>query len=132
MTLYSSKTHGEESLPQKIRIYPLESLEAREKAKNRFFCPFRLLREYAAFRGGIDSDNEPFFIFRNKIEILPQHVRSTLRLALKSLGLDPMMYNTHSLRSGRSCDMFRAKASIAEIKEKGRWKSSTVYRYLQQ
>ena len=36
VTLYSSKTHGQESLPQKIRNYPLDSLHAREIAKNRF------------------------------------------------------------------------------------------------
>ena len=106
--LYSSKTHSKESLPQKIRISALDSVRACQIAKRRFFCPFKLIRNYAAVRGGFNTDVEPFFIFSDGVRLLPRHVRSVLRTMLSALNLDPMLYNTHSLRAGRSCDMFKA------------------------
>ena len=45
----------------------------------------------------------------------PEHVRTVLREAIKALGLDPLLYDTHSLRIGRASDMFnKFKFSVEE------------------
>ena len=44
MVLYSSKTHGIESRPKKIKIQERESKTVLKS--NCFFCPFRLMRDY--------------------------------------------------------------------------------------
>ena len=99
--LYSSKTHSKESLPQKIKISSLISTEYLPQFREpRFFCPFATLRSYMQYRGAVDSETEHFFVFPGKLQILPSHVRSTLRNILRTLNLEPLAYNTHSFRIG--------------------------------
>ena len=132
--LYSSKTHGRESHPQRIIISSLSETSYAQKVKQipRFFCPFATLRTYLACRGRYDSNQEHFFIFRNGLQIYPRHVRTTSRKILEILNLDPLAYNTHSFRIGRSCDMFKAGANLDFLKAAGRWRSNAVYKYLRQ
>ena len=47
--LYSSKAHGKESRPQKIKI---KEIEGGNKC-GKIFCPFVLMREYMKYREGI-------------------------------------------------------------------------------
>ena len=126
--LYSSKTLTEGGVPHKIKITGTDNLMA--PAALKFFCPFLLIRQFIEFRGGYLTDEEQFFVFKDGTPIHHGHVRSTLRSMIKKLGLNPLVYNTHSLRTGRSVDMLRCSASIDEIKRAGRWKSSAVFRYL--
>ena len=128
LVLYSSKTHDVSSRPQEIKI--TSNKQAGDKRTQRFFCLFKLIREYMKRRGSYDSDQEHFFIFRDKTKITETHVREVMRLALSHIGLDPKVYCTHSLRIGRSPDMAKMGYSIDQIKRAGRWKSNTVYRYL--
>ena len=132
--LYTSKTHGKESLPQKIVISSLAEtpFTGRINYSTRFFCPFSVLRRYFHCRDGFDYDNEHFFVFKDRLQILPRHVRLTLRQILQLLGLDPLAYNTHSFRIGRSCDMFKSGVDLEYIKAVGRWRSIAVYKYLKQ
>ena len=44
--LYSSKTHDKNALPQKIKI------TGNGKETRKFFCPFKLIKEYTTLRGG--------------------------------------------------------------------------------
>ena len=70
--LYTSKTHGWESRPQKVKITAVDN-------KNQgFFCPFRMARNYLQIRGGYDDVNEPFFVFRDKSPVTPYQVRTVL------------------------------------------------------
>ena len=54
--LITSKMHGEESRPQEIKILAREPTGK----KNRFFCPFKLLRNYMKVHGNYMADNEKF------------------------------------------------------------------------
>ena len=62
--LYSSKTHGKELHPQKVKIS--EIAEECKKSK-RFFCPFRLARTYLNLRGNFADVGEQFFTFTRHI-----------------------------------------------------------------
>ena len=129
MILYSSKTHGKNNLPQKIKITALPGKE-HFLGRTRMFCPFDLVRQYAAIRGPVDDDTEHFFVFKGKITIMAKHVRTTLRSLLSQLNLDPLLYNTQSFRGGRACDMLKSQMSIEVIKSAGRWQSNAIYKYL--
>ena len=129
IVLYSSKTHRQESLPQKIRIEALN--DNNDFHKYRFFCPFAVTRNFLSMRGGYKEDTEPLFIFRDGESVQPEHVRTLLREALEKLNLDPLLYGFHSLRAGRTCDLaHKMHVSIEEIKEAGRWRSNAFYKYL--
>ena len=130
IVLCSSKTHGKNSLPQKIKITAVsDSFEM----SNLYFCPFKLTRQYVAIRGTFDSDDEHFFLFNRKIVIQPANVRAVLCSLLADLNLNPLLYNTQSFRAGRVVDMLKSGLySLEEIKVAGRWKSSIVYQYLKQ
>ena len=127
--LRSSKTHGTGNKPQEIKIMANES--AGQRLKNvRYFCPFTLSREYLAIRGNYVNDFDPFFVFRDWQPVKAAHVRGVLRKATSALGLNATLYNTHSLRSGRSIDLLKAGKTLSEVKSAGRWKSNVVYRYI--
>ena len=131
--LHSSKTHGKESRLQKIKIHAFGNADTREKVKFRLFCPFKAMRHYLYVRGPFETTAEALFIFRDGKAVTPEHVRNILRDRIKSLNLDPMLYDTHSLRIGRASDMFnKFNFSVEEIKQKGRWSSNAVYKYLRQ
>ena len=117
--LYSSKTHGRESFPQKIKIEG-----SCMRVTNSFFCPFKLLRSYLQARGDYATETEEFFIFRDRSPVQPENVRSTLRRALKNLGLRPELYNTHSFRIGKATEMMSANYTLSEIMRAGRWRST--------
>ena len=130
--LYTSKTHGKESYPQKIGISSESNLELASGLKRTtFFCLIRLVKNYRNMRGGYDDYNEPFFIFRGKIPVLPQHARKVLKLCLRRVGLDEKLYDFHSLRAGCCVDLIKHyHYSIKEVKHIGRWKSNAIYRYI--
>ena len=135
--LYTSKTHGYESRPQKIKIrasesYPCNQFIHSTKAHRitRFFCPFQISREYLTVRGNYSCDTEPFFVLRDHTPITPNLVRNTLSKMLRNLNLNPKNYNSHSFRIGRTGDMLKLGYSIEEIKLAGRWKSNVVYKYI--
>ena len=128
LVLYSSKTHGQESRPQKIKISAVPTKAVARS--NRLFCPFRTVIKYMNFRGPYLDDNEPFFVFKDRLKVKPYQVRTTLRLLLSRLGLDESLYDVHSFRIGRTSDLEKFGYSIDQIKSMGRWKSNAVYRYL--
>ena len=127
IVLHTSKTHGRESFPQKIKIKAASNSEIVE----RFFCPFKLMRKYLSTRGGYRDDSEQFFIFRDRSPVKAEQVRKVLRDLLTKLGLQATLYNTHSFRIGKATEMLAAHFSISEIMRAGRWRTpSTVLKYL--
>ena len=127
IVLYSSKTHGKESRPQKVKI---SASHTNSNRNDKFFCPFRIVTNYMKIRGDYITDNEPFFIFSDRNPVRSYNVRNLLRELLEILNLDSNLYDVHSFRGGRTSDLAKFGYSIDRIKTMGRWKSSAVYRYL--
>ena len=111
--LRSSKTHGRESYPQKVKI------TAHPDHFQWFFCLFQTARRFLSCRGNYLNDIEPFFVFRNHIPVKPQQARETLKKALINLNIDFKLYNFHSFRIGRSSDMIKWGATIEQVKLAG-------------
>ena len=133
--LYTSKTHAQESKPQKIRIAGIgERITSGNKLRlgdNRHFCLFTLVEEYMAIRGyGYTDINENFFILRGKLPLTQGFVRLTLAQLLKRIGLNHTLYSFQSMRVGRATNLYEWGLSIEQIKVIGRWKSNVVYKYL--
>ena len=129
VVLYSSKTHTIGMRPQKVKITS-NKLEKSGSYMDRYFCPFKLLRDFSAMRGSFSHDAEPFFIFRDKKPVQPWHARNILCSALEAIGLNPKWYGMHSLRIGRSTDLIRYNYSIDEVRRMGRWSSNVVFKYI--
>ena len=125
LVLYSSKTHDKSSLPQEIKITSNGS-----NNNKKFFCPFKLMRQYMSLRGGYSSDQEQFFIFRDGSPVGPYHVRRVLKMAIEKIGLNSTLYGMHSLRIGRTTDLVRYNCPIEKIRIMGRWKSNVIYKYI--
>ena len=124
--LKTSKTHWTDSKPQIVKI-------VREMATFHMsiHCPFMLIRNYLRLRRKYQTNEEPFFIFSDRTPVTPGNYRSTLKLMLELCGVNPQLYGIHSMRVGRSVDLFfKSKLSVSTIKKLGRWKSNIVYRYL--
>ena len=121
--LYSSKTHGRGQRPQTIKLIS-------HTAGNDRCCPVKITANYMQLRGGYTEPNENFFIFRDGTPVKPKHVRAVLRQLLQRLGLNPLMYDTHSFRIGHATDLRADGVNIEKIKALGRWRSNAVYRYL--
>ena len=122
LVLYTSKTHGQESGPQKIKVSAIPTKNNRTNT-TRFFCPVKLVIHYMKVRGSYQTDSEPFFIFSDGMPVKPHQLRQVLRNLLNNLGLDGSLYDVHSLRGGRTSDLEKFGYSIDQIKAMGRWKS---------
>ena len=131
LVLYSSKTHGLSSRPQKIKITSNRA-EKLGKYLHRNFCPFTILRHYMKLRGSYDSDTEPFFIFKDKSPVTGQLTAKLLKQIIKAIGLDQQVnsYSMHCFRIGRTGDLIRFGYSLEEVRRLGRWKSNVVYKYI--
>ena len=76
------------------------------------------------------SDDEPFYIFRDRSHVKPEQVRNVLRKMLSELNLNPKLYDTHSFRIGRATDLKKFNVQFEQIKSLGRWRSNAIYSYL--
>ena len=137
--LYTSKTHGIDKNPQKIKLIGKNYLEVLDITNKQFsskgqkmgkFCPVEWARKYITMRGPRLHDDENLFRFSDGSNIQAHHLRELLRSTIKSFGLDPSLYDTHSFRIGRATDLFKQNTSVDNIKHLGRWKSNAVYKYL--
>ena len=131
--LYSSKTHGPESKPQKIKIAashsPSQLIQTKRNQEFRHFCPFKLLLDYMLVRGDYLHEEEPFFVLQGHIPLNHDLIRLTLAKAITKAGLDVKFYSFQALRSGRATDLFNWGVPVELIKMIGRWKSNAVYKY---
>ena len=127
--LYTSKTHGRYSTPQRIQIKGKDQEMSKMAQK---YCPYQCTCDYMNIRGGYRNVNDPLFIFADGSPVKPSQVRAVLRDVIKSIHLDQSMYDTHSFRIGRAGDLMKQGYSLDTIKHLGRWKSNAVYRYLKE
>ena len=81
-------------------------------------------------RGGYDSDDECFFIYKDKQPVKASAVRTLIRTVITSIGLEGKNYDTHSMRVGRTGDLIKFGYSVEDVCKLGRWRSSTVYKYI--
>ena len=81
-------------------------------------------------RGPYKDKQEQFFVFTDLSPVKPEHIRSLLRQLLHNLNLDKLLYDVHSFRIGRTCDLEKMGYTVDQIKAMGRWRSNAVYRYL--
>ena len=145
LILYSSKTHGKESRPQKIKILGKRTVEVtnsdnevtsftndQKTRKKGEFCPYEWAKLYIEMRPPIVSNQEQFFIFQDRSPLKACQLRRLLKETIQSLGLDQNLYDTHSFRIGRATDLFKSGVDIDNIKQLGRWKSNAVYKYLRE
>ena len=129
--LYSSKTHSVRAKPQEIKIKAQQDVQGSQKQKfYRNFCPFNLLRDFLHIWGQYDTDDEPFFIFRDGSAITANQARHILKLMLQRISLDYRLYNMQLLCIGRATDIAKFGYSVDAIKHAGHWKSNTVFRYI--
>ena len=75
LVLHSSKTHGKNSRPQKIKIAATANT-FKLWQNNKHFCPFEITCDFIRARGDeYFSDDEQFFIFQDRTPVHPQAVR---------------------------------------------------------
>ena len=130
LVLYTSKTHGYESTPQKIKISANKDKRT-GRYRHRHFCPFRLMGSYMEARGtSYVSEQEAFFVFKDKSPVQAYQARSVLKSLINALNLNSDLYNTHSMHSGRCSDLIRFSYSVEEVSRMGRWRSSAVLKYI--
>ena len=129
LVLYSSKTHNKGSKPQKIKL-TANHIEKSGQYRKRHFCPFKLTREFILVRGDYVSDEEQFFIFRDRSPVTAYHARTILKTVLNNIGLDSNNYGMHSFRIGRTTDLIKLGYSVDEVKMLGRWRSNVIYKYI--
>ena len=127
LILRSSKTHKKNQRPQKIQIVANRFRRIPEKSN---FCPVEALRDYSNMRSKYIDANEEFFVSRDRRGLPADQVRQIMRKIIGKLGLNPMLYDTHSFRSGRATDLRKLGYSVDDVKSAGRWKSNAVYDYL--
>ena len=133
--LCTSKTHDKGSKPQQIKISSIAKVQGIHstqtvKCEIKAICPYQVLWDYIKVCPKYFNKQEPFFVFSNNQPVSPANVRTTLKMILASLGFNAHLYNCHSLRIGRSCDLLEMGVLVETIKQLGRWKSNIVYKYL--
>ena len=137
--LRSSMMHGPYNKPQIITIVStMSSMTKKATARNSKsssqwsdICPFAIIQKFINIRKSYKSLDEPFFIFRDRSQVTPSHMRLTFQSCLKSLQLNYKNYRLHGIRAGRALDLLNMGVSVETIKQLGRWKSNAVYAYLQ-
>ena len=71
--LRSSKTHGQNTHPQMVKIKSTEVAsignKCRQSYKLELPCPYMLLQEYTSARADYYSDTEPFFVFSDGMPV---------------------------------------------------------------
>ena len=131
IVLYTSKTHGKDSYPQKIKITPSSNICSKRNNIHRNFCPFKTVNTYIRMRGGFRNMDEPFFVFKDGSAVTTGVDRKVLRSMIKNLGLNPDIYDLHSLRIGRATDLVtKYHFSVTSVKQLRRWRSNEVFKYI--
>ena len=124
---FVSKTHGRDAMPQVVKI-----VAAGNAGKTRKLYPFLAVHEYLELRKKKKSGHEPFFVFSNRSTVTAYAYRKMLKKSLKLSGFNESFYDTHSTRAGRAVDLYHvSKLSLETIRKCSRWKSSSIYAYLQ-
>ena len=76
--LFTSKTHGENNEPQKVK-FDLSDIE---------YCPVRLANDFIKIRQDRTDDKEQFFVHENGKPITIKEFRQTLKQLLSRIGVE--------------------------------------------
>ena len=89
LVLRMSKTHWKNMKPQLIKI-AAKSAKTKQKHSehNKLLCPYQLLRDFSAVRGGFVTVDEPFFTFADRSPVTPRNVNNCLCTIIKEAGFD--------------------------------------------
>ena len=91
-------------------------------------CPVKCMRLYLeACRA---HPSKPLFHFRRGPALTARRFRAILHYHLKSLGLNPFHFNTHSFRIGAATAAAKAGVDSSTVKELGRWRSAAFHSYV--
>lgn len=121
LLLESSKTHSKNDKPQKVVLPQVAELPQ--------YCPVTLLKAFMKLRES-SSNSQALFILQGGQPVTAAMFRGWMRRILKHIGLANKLYDTHSFRSGRCCDLRKLGYSLEAIKQAGRWVSSAIIVYL--
>ena len=116
VVLYTSKTHGKESYPQKTKI-TADDIRMNNQCNKYFFCPFQILRQYLAARGDYISHEERFLVYTDRTSVPPGHLRNNLRLLLSRLNLEAQFYDMHSFALFQSWESWRYASSRVQFSQ---------------
>lgn len=116
-----SKTHTYRDKPKKISLPQVTKLPQ--------YCPVALLQQYLKLRD-CPKDTKALFVLRGGLPVTASMFRKWLRKILEKIGLSSKLYDTHSFRAGRCCDLRKLGYSLNAIKQAGRWVSSAILVYL--
>ena len=88
-------------------------------------CPVHIIYKFMKVRDGEYGDDPhlPFLLRLNEMPIPQYAVNHLIKNLTIKMGLDPTLYSSHSLRSGRATDLARANKPAWFIKKWGRWRS---------
>ncbi|XP_021356783.1 uncharacterized protein LOC110452522 isoform X1 [Mizuhopecten yessoensis] len=93
-------------------------------------CPYTVVCKYLMERQKLGCQTESLFVTDYKTpltrNVFIEHLKHVLRLA----GLNPDLYNGHSLRSGAATSAATGQVEDHLIKTLGRWSSDTYCRYI--
>ena len=122
--LRSSKTHNKGDHPQIIKLVRHAADRFGKKKGQAHFpekliCPYEALRQFIAVRPKYHSILEQFFVFGDRSYVKPVQFRIVLKSAIKNVGLDEKLYDTHSLRIGQTVDLLKLGFSVETIKKLG-------------
>ena len=117
------KTHGKHMDPQMIKILSVKrnGSQTDDEFVTSLPCPYQLIWIFASMRGGFKMDDEAFFQYSDGNPITPARFNCYLKSFIKYSWFDQNLYSSHSLRAGRSCDLYRLGVSVESIKKIGRW-----------
>ena len=93
--LRSSKTHGEYSAPQSIKIS--SSRKSKSFQRDDKFCPYSILHTYITARPHYKHIKETFFVFSDNSPVRPEQFRRVLKDLVKISGFDNSGYEVHNL-----------------------------------
>lgn len=123
---HSSKVMMEGSFPALVEIAPDPDSE---------FCPCAMVEHFTAARAEAKRFwarvPRQFFVHRTGVKVTKAQVLNTLWKCVNLIpDFEAQEFGTHSFRSGKASDMFRAGKSDQEIMTAGRWTSSVFKRYI--
>jgi hypothetical protein len=94
-------------------------------------CPVKVMLSYIALRRSAGaSDSDPLFITSRGRILSRLCFVSSMKLALRRVGLNPDAYNGHSLRIGAATSAAQAQLPDHLIQTLGRWSSTCYTRYI--
>ena len=91
-------------------------------------CAPCIMQHYLSLHPLLPSDQ--LFQFTSGLPLTYNIYNSIIKDLIKSLGLDPALYSSHSLRAGAATQAHRSGLDPASIKRLGRWKSQAYLAYL--